>query len=219
VGQRLMNAAPGLGLGLCPIGSEACGELGAGRQLLYSFQGGGISEEQARHWPLEPTPGKTDVQAQLREYLSARLPAYMVPNVYVVLERFPLTGNGKVDRRALPLPQHSEPAQTAYLAPRNETEARLCAIWQQVLELARVGVQDNFFELGGNSLLAIKVMNLIRAAFEYAGTELSLTYLFRHPTPAQLGEVLALQGALQELERSKRATSGLAEEEIELGEV
>jgi hypothetical protein len=86
-----------------------------------------------QQWPQESAPGKPDVESELRQHLSQYLPAYMVPAVYVVLERFPLTANGKVDRRALPLPQQSDLPVRAYVAARNDTERRLCAIWQEVL--------------------------------------------------------------------------------------
>jgi acyl-coenzyme A synthetase/AMP-(fatty) acid ligase len=97
---------------------------------------------------------------ELREYLSERLPEYMVPAAYVRLERLPLTANGKVDRRALPLPEGDAYAVRGYEAPVGEMERAVAAIWAEVLKVERVGRQDNFFALGGHSMLAVTVSGL-----------------------------------------------------------
>ncbi len=117
-----------------------------------------------------------------RAYLSARLPDYMVPNALVQLERFPLTPNGKIDLSALPEPSRSE---EEFVAPRTPTEARLAAIWCEVLGVDAVGVADNFLALGGHSLLATQVISRVRDAF---GVELSLRWLFDEPTVTGLSE-------------------------------
>ncbi|WP_426575526.1 amino acid adenylation domain-containing protein (plasmid) [Xenorhabdus stockiae] len=96
----------------------------------------------------------------LLTYLSDRLPDYMLPASFIFMESIPLTLNGKVDRRALPKPVFGN--KDNYVVPRNAQEIRLCAIWQDVLELERVGIEDNFFHIGGNSLLAIKLTSAIR---------------------------------------------------------
>ena len=92
---------------------------------------------------------------QLRSHLSARLPEYMVPAAYVRLEAFPLTANGKLDRKALPAPEGEAYAMRGYEPPLGEIETRLAAIWSTVLRLDQVGRHDNFFSLGGHSLLAV----------------------------------------------------------------
>jgi amino acid adenylation domain-containing protein len=102
---------------------------------------------------------------ELRQKLRERLPDYMVPSAFVVLEAFPLTPNGKTDRKALPEPDYVD-AQNGYVAPRTETEQRLCSIWQDVLGLERVGIHDNFFQLGGYSLLAMRLVALINQEFD-----------------------------------------------------
>jgi amino acid adenylation domain-containing protein len=119
--------------------------------------------------------------AALRTHAEARLPAYMVPSAFVVLEQLPLTPNGKLDRRALPAPEFR--AAAAYTAPRTPTEETLAAIWAEVLGIERVGVEDGFFELGGHSLLATRVVARAQAAF---GVELPLRLVFEHPTVATL---------------------------------
>jgi amino acid adenylation domain-containing protein len=93
--------------------------------------------------------------------LEEKLPEYMVPNIYVKLEAMPLTANGKVDRKALPVPG-SQSRQQAYVAPQTELEIQLAEIWQQVLGIEKVGLHDNFFDLGGNSLNAIKVSSRMK---------------------------------------------------------
>ncbi|MBV9773181.1 MAG: amino acid adenylation domain-containing protein, partial [Gemmatimonadetes bacterium] len=107
--------------------------------------------------------------AELRAHVAGRLPEYMVPSAFVVLDWLPLTPSGKVDRRALPAPQMS--AEAVYSAPRNEIEELLCTVWLEVLrasgatQIERVGIHDNFFALGGHSLLATQVIARIREIF------------------------------------------------------
>ena len=100
----------------------------------------------------------------LRAYLGAHLPAYMVPSAFVVLDRMPLSPNGKLDRRALPEPAAEAYSHAEYEPPEGEIETLLARIWEQVLQIPRVGRRDNFFELGGHSLLVVQVMELLRRA-------------------------------------------------------
>ncbi|WP_306208569.1 non-ribosomal peptide synthetase [Actinoplanes sp. RD1] len=120
---------------------------------------------------------------ELRAWCADRLPEYMVPSVFVVLDAFPLTANGKVDRRALPVPVLG-PARSR--APETETEARLCEVFASVLGLDAVGAEDDFFALGGDSIVAI---GAVRAA-RRAGFTLRARDLFAHPTPAALALVV-----------------------------
>ncbi|AGC43404.1 non-ribosomal peptide synthetase [Myxococcus stipitatus DSM 14675] len=120
--------------------------------------------------------------ADLRQFLLARLPDYMVPSAFVLMERFPLTANGKVDRKALPAPSRERAEPARYVAPRNDAEATLCAIWSEVLGVPRVGIQDNFFALGGDSILSIRVLTLARRK----GLDFTLQQLFQHQTVAAL---------------------------------
>ncbi|HEX2080196.1 MAG TPA: amino acid adenylation domain-containing protein, partial [Longimicrobium sp.] len=116
---------------------------------------------------------------EIRTRLRTRLPEYMVPAAVVVLDRLPLTGSGKIDRRTLPAPEWS--SATAYVAPRTDTEDALASIFGDVLKLERVGVEDGFFELGGHSLLATRVISRVREAL---GAEVPLRALFEAPTVA-----------------------------------
>ncbi len=129
---------------------------------------------------------------ELRQFLKAKLPDYMVPNAFVKLESMPLTPNGKVDRRALPAPDlHSDACgglrlrTEKYVAPRTPIEELLAQIWAQVLKVEQVGIYDNFFELGGHSLLATQLVSRIRNIFK---VELPLRELFAAATLAELAQ-------------------------------
>jgi amino acid adenylation domain-containing protein len=122
---------------------------------------------------------------ELRERLGTRLPEYMVPAAFVVLEALPLTTSGKVDRRALPAPERSREDSASHEPPRTAVEQTLAEVWAQVLGHERVGIHDNFFELGGDSILAIQIIS--RAA--QAGVHLTAKQLFTQPTVAKLAEV------------------------------
>ncbi len=125
---------------------------------------------------------------ELRAFLAERVPGYMLPSAFVLLEALPLTPNGKIDRKALPAPNlHAEHDAAAFVAPRSPSEAVLAALWQQVLPGAPVGVYANFFAAGGHSLLATQLISRIRDAF---GVDLPLRSLFETPTIAGLAAQL-----------------------------
>ncbi|MGE6764073.1 amino acid adenylation domain-containing protein, partial [Corallococcus interemptor] len=131
-------------------------------------------------------PGQNIDPKSVESELRKQLPEYMVPSATGVLDALPLTANGKVDRKALAALDAHE-AGTAYEPPRTEAEAKLAAIWAEVLRVPRVGVKDNFFSLGGHSLLATQVVSRIRAEL---GVELSLRALFEAPVLETLAERL-----------------------------
>ncbi|WP_414587304.1 amino acid adenylation domain-containing protein [Scytonema sp. PCC 10023] len=126
--------------------------------------------------------------SDLRSFLKQKLPEYMVPSAFVVLDALPLTPNGKLDRKALPNPESAQPElETTFVAPRTPTEEVLAEIWTQVLRLERVSVYDNFFDLGGHSLTATQLVFRVRNTFKL---ELSLHALLETPTVAAMAEVV-----------------------------
>jgi len=122
---------------------------------------------------------------EIRQFLKAKLPDYMIPNAFVILDALPLTANGKIDRRALPPPESSSEPSEKYVAPRNPIEDILVTVWSEVLKVEKVGINDNFFELGGHSLLATKLVAQIRDRLK---VELPLRQLFNSATLAELAQ-------------------------------
>ncbi|QHZ56608.1 tyrocidine non-ribosomal peptide synthetase TycB [Brevibacillus sp. NSP2.1] len=132
--------------------------------------------------------GKAAIEeAGLRAHLSRALPAYMVPAYLIQLDAFPLTPNGKVDRKALPKPEGKPATSAAYVAPATEVEAKLAAIWENVLGISGVGVLDHFFELGGHSLKAMSVVAQVHREFQ---TDLLLKQFFAAPTIRDLSRLI-----------------------------
>jgi amino acid adenylation domain-containing protein len=136
-----------------------------------------------------PSQNHSSTPIELRAFLKAQLPDYMIPSAFIFLDSLPLTPNGKLDRAAFPAPGPSRPdmAET-YLPPRTSVEEKLAAIWRDILKLERVGIHDDFFALGGHSLLATQVISRVTDAFE---VELPLRSLFETPTVAGLAARVA----------------------------
>jgi amino acid adenylation domain-containing protein len=125
--------------------------------------------------------------AELRGQLKDELPDYMVPSAFVMLKMIPLTPNGKVDRNALPAPDHGDLAlERVFVAPQTPTEEVVAGVWAEVLRSGHIiGIHDNFFDLGGHSLLVTQVVARLRKAFQ---VEIPLRWLFESPTVAELAE-------------------------------
>ncbi|WP_205410234.1 non-ribosomal peptide synthetase [Aquimarina longa] len=156
---------------------------------------------------------KENIQQQLK----LRLPEYMIPTVWVTLDRMPLTSNGKLDKKALPTPDSSELSTREYVAPRNETEEQLVDIWQDLLGIDKVGVHDNFFELGGHSLLATRLVSMIRKEL---CIEISIREIFEYTTISALGEHLSIQSegvllpSIEVADRSDRIPLSFSQERL-----
>ena len=128
------------------------------------------------------------VTGNLRKYLKQKLPDYMMPSAFVLMKALPLTPNGKVDRRTLPTPDNSvRELENKFIAPSTSIEAKLAAIWAEVLGLQQISINDNFFELGGHSLLATQIISRIRETFSI---EIPLRTFFESPTIFSLAEVI-----------------------------
>ncbi|MBW8865514.1 MAG: non-ribosomal peptide synthetase, partial [Verrucomicrobia bacterium] len=133
-------------------------------------------------------PAAPPSHEDLRVHLRSQLPDYMVPGFLMPLESLPLNGNGKVDRRALPLPDRQTIASAKkFVAPHDKLEEQLAKIWEEVLEIRQVGVEDHFFDLGGHSLLAVRLVARIEKAF---GRKIPVTAIFQSPTVGQLANLL-----------------------------
>jgi amino acid adenylation domain-containing protein len=125
----------------------------------------------------------------LKEYLSTHLPDYMIPSYYVLLERMPLTPNGKPDIKALDSYEPISAAQAEYIAPTTETEIIISGIWKELLHLDRVSIHDNFFDIGGNSMLLLKATNKLREAFNLKG-DIPFMLMFQYTTIKSLSGYL-----------------------------
>jgi surfactin family lipopeptide synthetase A len=133
------------------------------------------------------TPGSHLSLTDARAYLKQSLPDYMLPAAVVELEAFPLTPSGKVDRKALPKPDFQPAASAVMVPPRDELEAALVEIWQEILQTNAIGVTDNFFELGGHSLMAVRLMSEIQ---KFTGVDIPLTALFQGATIEHLAGII-----------------------------
>ncbi len=145
---------------------------------------------------------------QLRAHLMKTLPGYMIPAAFVMLDKFPLTPNGKVDRRALPAPDSRRDENVRpFMAPRTTTEEVLADIWRSVLGLEQVGIEDNFFESGGHSLMATQVLSRVREAFQI---ELPLKQFFAAPVISD--QAAAIEAAM--VEEIKNMSDGETADQI-----
>ncbi|MCX6047110.1 MAG: amino acid adenylation domain-containing protein [Chloroflexi bacterium] len=170
---------------------------------------GGVDPAISPTLPISLSPCLPISPSDLRSYLQTKLPDYMVPSAFMVLEALPLTPNGKVDRHALPAPVESNLASAqAYVAPRTATEVQLAAIWSAVLAIEQVGIHDNFFERGGHSLLTVQLMQRIQTHF---ATAIPLQRLFAEPTIAGLAaQIDAERLAAEQLASAMPLTSAPA---------
>jgi FkbM family methyltransferase len=169
-------------------------------------------EEQGAHIrPLPVLNGSLLSIDELRNFLREKLPDYMIPSVFVLLDALPLNPNGKIDRQALAgLEGNAVKPESSYVAPRTSTEKVMTSIWAEILKVDQVGIHDNFFDLGGHSLLATQVISRLRETFKL---ELPLRLLFEQPTVAGLAErVDTLVWAGEEHELSYKNERGEREE-------
>ncbi len=156
-----------------------------------------------------PMEGVSLSEADHRQELKQYLPDYMIPAAFVFLEKFPLTPNGKLDRKALPVPEVSSVQK--YIAPRTTVEKLLAGVFRQILKVEQVGVLDNFFELGGHSLLATQVVSRVR---EFFSIKLPLRVLFEQPTINQLSQWIEFASKAAGIDAAKIAEIVLQVAEI-----
>jgi acyl carrier protein len=154
--------------------------------------------------------------SELRNFLKEKLPEYMLPAAFVMLDTLPLTPNGKVNRKGLPAPDQARPElKDIFVAPRTPLEEVLTGIWTKLLGVERVGIHDNFFELGGHSLSAVSLISQLRDSFRL---ELPLRSLFENPTVADLlGAMIAREtkpGQTDKIAQVIRRVESMSEEEV-----
>jgi acyl carrier protein len=161
----------------------------SGREELHSPGREGASHHQHLVAYLVAAQHPPPSHHELRRFLQQKLPDYMVPALFVPLAAFSRTPNGKIDRRALPVPERGHPQPEAvYVAPRTEVQRTIATIWQEVLQVEKVGIHDNFFDLGGHSLLMAKVWSKLHPMFQQ---ELSMVDMFQYPTIHALATYLS----------------------------
>jgi acyl carrier protein len=193
--------------------------VSGGRRLPVGFPEEAITQRPWRSYAHNPVEAKLSraLRSSLRSLIEKKLPSYMMPSAFVVLDALPLTPNGKVDRQALPAPDQTRPdLEKAFVASQNPVEEVLAGIWVEVLGLDQVGIHDNFFELGGHSLLATQVMSRVRESFQ---VELPLRTLFENPTvgslAVQITQVQAKKVVPQEVADVLADLESLSDEEAE----
>ncbi|MBJ9978442.1 amino acid adenylation domain-containing protein, partial [Pseudomonas sp. S30] len=184
--------------------------------LVLDIDGAGGKQLVAYLIPQDAQADDAQLRDALKQHLKAQLPDYMVPTHFVLLDHWPLTANGKLDRKALPKPDASQ-LQQGYVAPRTPLEQQLAAIWSEVLGVEQVGLHDNFFELGGHSLLVVQAIAQVR---EQLQVEVRLNELFEQATLADFSALVERQrgqasSAHDELTKSLEALKRLTAQEID----
>jgi SagB-type dehydrogenase family enzyme len=203
ISQLLMEEAHHHDIGLCPIGGMQFEpirpdfELSDDQEMLHSFLGGVISLEQKTTLPVSAANDTKSKQAnplevsenEVKAFLHQHLPSYMVPNRYVILEKLPLSRNGKVDRKSLPIPDLDKTTKVRE-APANEIEQQLMEMVMSILQIEAIGVTDNFFDIGADSLDFIKIYNAIKKHWK---VEISVTDLFQLENVREIANLLDTQ--------------------------
>lgn len=227
IGQALTLLAPESHIGVCPIGGldqaglfksfdidgitpalDSDKKAGTRLHVCHSFLAGKITPAQMSVWlPEEDVKKPLSPTEILQAALKRSLPEYMVPAKFVFLDSIPLSANGKVDRKALPDPDLEE--INRYVAPKNDTEVQLIALWKKLLGVDNIGIHHNFFEIGGNSLLAIQVQQNLKDEFL---KHLPIVELFKNPTIAALAQYLDEQDGKNNTQQENHQSDELRSE-------
>lgn len=198
VGQRIMTTCSEQMIGLCPIGflnDQGLAESWSAEpahSIVHSFLGGRLFPQQVQQWD-QLDQDEQGLVGTLQTYLGQKLPEYMVPKVIMPLPQLPLTANGKIDRKALPVPDFSSLTMENHVAAQSVQEKALAEIWQDVLGISNPGIHDNFMAKGGNSLSIVQLQTRIRAQFKIA---LDLRQLYESQTIAE--QARFIQASLQD---------------------
>ncbi|MEM8720136.1 MAG: amino acid adenylation domain-containing protein [Cyanobacteria bacterium P01_G01_bin.39] len=224
IGQLLMQSAPPREIGLCPIGYLELSaikdllKLQSSQILLYSFVGGKIDLAQTKQWLAEqPLRESKSIPDQLKSYLNQKLPNYMLPAEFITLDKIPLTANGKIDRKMLPIPNIGESKSKLLTAPRTEIEQKIAEVVQQLLEIKAVDVELNFFELGIDSLKLVQLRNKLQNQLE---VNISMRQLLSEATNiAELAIAVVEQLKLVKIKQKTLNTELDEDGEIEIIEI
>ncbi len=171
--------------------------------IVKTYDGAGKPDQLVAYLLMDSTA--VDIEA-LRLWLAQRLPNFMVPSAFVVLEEMPLTDNGKIDRKSLPEPGHDSRAFQTYQPPETELESALCEIWQDVLNFSPIGINDNFFAIGGDSILSIQIITRAKEQGIYFPTRA----LFESQTVKQLAARLSVD-AMKNNDKPQQSNAASAE--------
>lgn len=164
-------------------------------QEIYSVskQGTDITIDKLNQYATDPTRKGNEEQLinQVREGIARELPDYMMPSQFIMMEEFPLLPNGKLNRKALPVPVNKQVKRAnEYIAPETEFEQELCKLWEELLKIDNIGMKDSFLELGGHSLLAIRLFHILE---QHYGRQVSLSHFMKEPTIEGLVKLLGEQ--------------------------
>lgn len=219
--QMLMEEGPKSNIGFCPLGyfdQDLAGllELESSQVILHCLAAGSVSNAQIDDWVAsvenQSTYINVDPVEQLKTALGKSLPEYMVPSVFVQLDKLPLNANGKVDRKALINRDISQEVKREIVKPTTETEQQILTIWQNTLGFEDIGIEDNFFEIGGDSVLIVKIHQQLNQLYTL---QLTVVDLFKYPKIKELAEFVVGQLIDEKedktVEDTKRAALALGE--------
>ena len=209
--QLLESSGPASQIGLCQIGQLRTPEqlpdlldLEASHHVIHTLVGGRLSADGTIRRPWKTDDG---LVSEIRGFVERKIPHYMIPSTFVLLEELPLSANGKVDRKALPDPELARARrERPYLAPRTDLERAIAAVIERLLQVDRVGLDDSFFELGADSLTVVKAHGELQALTD---REFPLLALFEHPSVGALARHLSaatvgVAGFEESQERARR---------------
>jgi amino acid adenylation domain-containing protein len=185
------------------------------RESVVVAQGVDVDTRLLAYWVAQQQPAPSN--NELRAHLAEKLPDYMIPAIFMELEQLPLNSNGKIDRRALPVPDHTRPKlENRFVPPQSPLEEIVAEIWTSLLKIEQVGIHDNFFELGGHSLQIIQVLSRIEMIFR---VQLSPRTMFETPTIAELSQTIitheAKSGQVEKIADMLKKLNDLPAEQVE----
>ncbi|MDR3623553.1 MAG: amino acid adenylation domain-containing protein [Chlamydiales bacterium] len=193
--QHIMEKGIDELIGFCPIGTldNNCTaqyrEILGSQHVLHVLTGGPVSQAQLQERGSSiPKPPEERLSQDLQLFLKDKLPDYFIPSFFLVLEKFPLSVNGKIDYKSLPIPQNGQSISKRYIPPRTDVEEKLATIWSEVLKIGNIGIQDHFFLLGGHSLSGVQVLSRIRKVFSL---DFPIKKIFEYPILEALATQIA----------------------------